>query len=147
MEKTNELNKLLSYIHMGNTIYRIYFDHSEKLEEKELSNLIRNIMEKFKVHEETITRLINEQDEEATNSLTAAGLMGVYKEKMKIFDTPFSIVTSAIKATNMGMISTIKFMNENKKLHSEILDKVKEIINDYISIQKQLVDYSIQHFS
>ncbi len=141
MEKTNELNKLLSYIHMGNTIYRIYYEHSQELGTDDLTKLITSIMEKFKTHEETITRLINEQNEEATNSLTAAGVLGVYKEKMKVFDTPFSIIISAIKATNMGMLSTIKFMNDNIKLAVELLDKVKEIIRDYQDIQKRLVEY------
>lgn len=144
MEKTNELNKLLSYIHMGNTIYRIYYEHSEKLNDKKLTDLIVSIMEKFKIHEETITRLINEENEEATNSLTAAGIMGVYKEKLKIFDTSFSIVINAIKATNMGMISTIKFLNENKNLDFNIIEKIKEIILDYVNIQKELVEFYLK---
>ena len=28
MEMTNELNKFLSYIHMGNSVYRIYYNES-----------------------------------------------------------------------------------------------------------------------
>ncbi len=141
MEKTNELNKLLSYIHMGNSIFRIYYDHAEKEEDYKLLELITSIMEKFKTHEEIITRLINEHNEEATNSLTAAGVLGVYKEKMKMFDSSFSIIISAIKATNMGMLSTMKFYHENSQLEQKILDKVKEIIIDYEKIQKQLIDY------
>lgn len=31
MEKTNELNKFLSYIHMGNSIYRIYYKEAVSL--------------------------------------------------------------------------------------------------------------------
>ncbi len=34
MEKTNELNKFLSYVHMGTSIYRIYYEHAEKLKNK-----------------------------------------------------------------------------------------------------------------
>ncbi len=144
MEKTNELNKLLSYIHMGNTVYRIYYEHSEKLEDKKLSNLITNIMEKFKIHEETITRLINEQGEEATNSLTSAGVLGVYKERLKNLDSQYSIISNAIKATNMGMLSTIKFMNENEELSKNIIIEIKEIISDYIDIEEQLVNYYLK---
>ena len=40
MEKTNELNKFLSYMHMGNTIYRIYLEHAKKLENEKLIHLI-----------------------------------------------------------------------------------------------------------
>ena len=85
MEKTNELNKFLSYIHMGNSVYRIYYEESKKINDDSLTKEIVYIQEKFKQHEESITKLINEQGEEATNSLTAAGLMGLYKEKMKVF--------------------------------------------------------------
>ena len=141
MEKTNELNKFLSYIHMGTSVYRIYYDESEKFEDESLSSLIKEIMEIFKKHEETITRLINEQGEEATNSLTAAGILGVYKEKMKIFDSPFDICTSAIKSTNMGLISAIKFLDNNKRLHHEILNKIIEVISDYGYIQNKWIEY------
>lgn len=141
MEKTNELNKFLSYIHMGTCVYRIYYDEAEKFEDESLSSLIKEIMEIFKKHEETITRLINEQDEVATNSLTAAGILGVYKEKMKIFDSPFDICTSAIKSTNMGLISAIKFLDNNKQLHNNILDKIIEVISDYGYIENKWIEY------
>ena len=45
MEMTNELNKFLSYIHMGTSVYRIYYDESEKFEDESLSSLIKEIME------------------------------------------------------------------------------------------------------
>lgn len=87
--------------------------------------------------------MIKENGEEATNSLTAAGLMGVYKEKMKVFNDSYSICISAIKSTNMGMISAIKFLNDNKKLSKKIKSHIKEIINDYIKIQEELVGFII----
>ena len=141
MEKTNELNKFLSYIHMGTCVYRIYYDEAKKFEDNSLMNLITEVMEIFKKHEETITRLINNQDEVATKSLTAAGILGVYKEKMKIFDSPFDICTSAIKSTNMGLLSAIKFLNNNNKLHSEILDEIIKVIRDYGYIETKWIDY------
>lgn len=143
MEKTNELNKFLSYIHMGNSIYRIYFEEAKKLNDKQLMEKISAISEIFKTHEEKITTLIKENGEEATNSLTAAGLMGVYKEKMKVFNDSYSICISAIKSTNMGMISAIKFLNDNKKLSKKIKSHIKEIISDYIKIQEELVGFII----
>ena len=57
MEKTNELNKFLSYMHMGNTIFRIYLEHAKKLENKKLINLIVEIQEIFKTHEEAMAVL------------------------------------------------------------------------------------------
>ncbi len=141
MEKTNELNKFLSYIHMGTSIFRIYMDNAERLHADSLISLIKEIEEIFKTHEEKITRLIHEENEKATTSLTAAGILGVYKEKLKIFDNAFTICINALKSTNMGLISAIKFLEDNKELHKEIKDIVINVIEDYQRIEKKLVDY------
>ncbi len=141
MEKTNELNKFLSYIHMGTSIFRIYMDNAERLHADSLISLIKEIEEIFKTHEEKITRLIHEENEKATTSLTAAGILGVYKEKLKIFDNAFTICINALKSTNMGLISAIKFLEDNKELHKEIKDIVINVIEDYQAIEKKLVDY------
>lgn len=143
MEKTNELNKFLSYIHMGSSIYRIYLDSAEKLHADSLIKLINEIQEIFKTHEEKITRLIHEENEKATSSLTAAGVLGVYKEKLKIFDNAYTICINALKSTNMGLISSIKFLEENKELHKDIKDIVINVIEDYEVIQKKLIDYTL----
>ena len=141
MEKTNELNKFLSYIHMGTSIYRIYLDNAEKLHADSLISLIKEIQEIFKTHEEKITRLIHEENEKATTSLTAAGILGVYKEKLKIFDSAFTICINALKSTKMGLISAVKFLEDNKELHKEIKDIVINVIEDYQLIEKKLLDY------
>lgn len=141
MEKTNELNKFLSYIHMGTSIYRIYLDNAERLHADSLISLIKEIEEIFKTHEEKITRLIHEENEKATTSLTAAGVLGVYKEKLKIFDSAFTICINALKSTNMGLISAVKFLDDNKELHKEIKDIVINVIEDYQLIEKKLLDY------
>lgn len=146
MEKTNELNKFLSYVHMGTSIYRIYYDHVEKMRDKKLKKLITDILEIFKTHEENITKLINEENEEATNSLTASGIIGVMMEKMKIVDNKFAICTSAIKATNMGMISALKFLNENKKLSPNIKGMIIIVIDDYERIIKMLKEFIIDEY-
>lgn len=146
MEKTNELNKFLSYVHMGTSIYRIYYEHCEKMESKKLLKLITEILEIFKTHEENITKLINSENEEATNSLTAAGVMGVMMEKLKIVDNEFSICTSAIKATYMGMISALKFLNENKNLSENIKESIINVIDDYEKINKMLKNFIIKEY-
>lgn len=138
MEKTNELNKLLSYIHMGNSIYRIYYEEANNINDLKLVDLIIESQEIFKQHEEKITKLIKNMNEEATNSLTMAGIMGVYKEKMKCFNNSFDIYISAIKSTYMGMISTYKFLNENKDLPNKIIRYIKDIITDYQDILYKL---------
>ena len=141
MEKTNELNKFLSYIHMGNGVYRIYYEEAVNLKDHELIDEIVKTEEIFKTHEESITRLINEYGEEATNSITAAGLMGIYKEKMKSFDDSFDICISAVKTTNMGMVSAIKFLKENKNLPKKVKNEIKKVITDYSEIIKSFTTY------
>ena len=136
MEKTNELNKLISYIHMGNCIYRIYLEHALELEDESLIKEIKSIQSIFKKHEDTINSLIEQNGEESTKRITSAGLMGIYKEKLKSFDNTYSICKAAIKSTNMGMLSTIKFLKENENLSQNIKEKIEEIINDYLNIQK-----------
>lgn len=143
MEKTNELNKFLSYIHMGNTIYRIYYEEAKKLKEEKLVNVIVEIQEIFKKHEESVTSLIKEFDEEATNSLSFAGVMGVYKEKLKSFPDVISICTSAIKSTYMGLISALKFLDENKELSSGIKEEIIKVIDDYGLIVNKIKQFAL----
>ena len=59
MEMTNELNKFLSYIHMGTSVYRIYYSEVKKFKDESLESLITEVIEIFKTHEESITKLIN----------------------------------------------------------------------------------------
>lgn len=146
MEKTNELNKFLSYIHMGNTIYRIYHEQAEKLEDEKLVDLIIEIKEIFKKHEEAITKLIIDFNEEATDSLTFAGVMGVYKERLKAFPDSLSICTSAIKSTYMGMISAIKFLDDNKALSLGIKDHIIKVIDDYGVIVNKIKEFVLNRY-
>ena len=147
MEITNELNKFLSYIHMGTSVFRIYYDSAKHFKDEELINLIVEIEEIFKTHEEKITTLINDFNEEATNSLTAAGIIGVYKERIKIFDEPFDICVNAIKSTNMGLLSAIKFLNKNKNLSENIRLHITNVIDDYRQIEDKLIKYVLNNIN
>ena len=147
MEKTNELNKFLSYIHMGNTIYRIYDEQAQKFNDEELKNLINKIQEIFKKHETKITDMICELHEKPTDDLTFAGIMGVYKERLKIFSDPLSICLSAIKSTYMGMISAFKFLDENKNLPIDVLTRIKEVIDDYGLIVDKIKTYILSKYN
>ena len=147
MEKTNELNKFLSYIHMGNSIYRIYYKEAVSLKNEKLTDLIVSISETFKKHEEAITKEIEKYGEKATESLTMAGLIGVYKEKMKNFKDDFVVVTSAIKATNMGLISSLKFVSENKALPKSTKKLLFKVIDDYVQITDELKNYLTEKYS
>jgi uncharacterized protein YyaL (SSP411 family) len=144
MEKTNELNKFLSYIHMGNSVFRIYYNEAKNLNDQNLIDLIVEIEEIFKTHEEKITSLIKDMGEEATNSLTAAGLMGLYKEKLKMFDDSFDIMLAAIKSTNMGLLSSMKFLHQNKDLPDDVKKHVINVVKDYSNIITKLTNHSLR---
>lgn len=141
MEKSNELNKFLSYIHMGNAIYRIYYEETKKLNNEKLTELIVSISETFKKHEEIVIREIEKLGEKATKSLTMAGRLGLYKEKMKSFKNDLAIATSAIKATNMGLISSLKFIGENKSLPKNTKKIIVKVVDDYAQIIVNLKNY------
>ena len=128
---------------MGNSIFRIYLDEAQELNDKHLIKQIKIMQKLFKKHETTITNFIHENDEKATKSISSAGLMGIYMEKLKSFDNSFTICKAAIKSTNMGMLSTIKFLKENEHLPDEIKNVIKEMIDDYLLIQEQLVNFVI----
>ena len=144
MEKSNELNKFLSYIHMGNSVFRIYYESAKKLKNKKLTKQIKEVQEIFKKHEEQVTSLINDLGEEATNSLTSAGIMGVFKEKLKSFDDSYTIIYSAIQSVNLGTLSALKFLNQNKELKINVRTIIESVIKDYSDIQTNLINYFLK---
>lgn len=146
MEKTNELNKFLSYIHMGNSIFRIYDKQAEKFHDEKLKNLFSEIMETFKTHEESITKLIKDEGEIPTKSVTFAGKFGIYSEKLKVYKNPLAICKSAIKATYKGMLSSLKFLDENKALPEEVETKIINVIDDYGLIANKLKEYTLTQY-
>ena len=91
--------------------------------------------------------LLEKYGEKATESLTMAGLIGVYKEKMKNFKDDFVVVTSAIKATNMGLISSLKFVSENKALPKSTKKLLFKVIDDYVQITDELKNYLTEKYS
>ena len=111
---------------------------------KDRVDLIVEIEEIFKTHEEKITSLIKDRGEEATNSLTASGLMGLYKEKLKIFDDSFDIMIAAIKSTNMGLLSSMKFLHQNKDLPDDVKKHVINVVKDYSNIITKLTNHSLR---
>ena len=84
--------------------------------------------------------------EKPTDDLTFAGMMGVYKEKLKTFDNAFDICLSAIKATNMGMISALRFLDENKELSKGIKEYIIKVIDDYGIIINKLKEFLLQEY-
>lgn len=141
----DKLNKFLSYIHMGNEVFRVYYKHSEKIKSEELKKLVVEIQEEFKKHEEKITNIIKEEGYEPVDSLTLSGKMGVFMEQLKIVDDEFLLALEALKAVNMGEVSALKFLNEHENMNEELTKDIKEIISDYDDIKTKIKEFIFQY--
>ena len=58
-----------------------------------------------------------------------------------------SVVTSAIKATNMGLISSLKFVSKNKALPKSTKKLLFKVIDDYVQIIDELKNYLTEKYS
>ncbi len=136
-----ELNKFLSYIHMGNETLRLYHDAAENMNNKRLKKLITEIEEVFKRHEEAVTNVLKKRTCECTDSVTLMGKMAIVMEKLKIVESEFDICERAIKAVNMGLISGLKFAYYNKNMDDDVLEVIKDVVSDYTDITEKINDY------
>ena len=136
-----ELNKFLSYIHMGNETFRLYYKAAEDMDNKRLKKLITEIEEVFKRHEEIVTKVLEKRSCDASDNVTLMGKMALVMEKLKIVETEFDICERAIKAVNMGLISGLKFAYYNRDMDDEIKEVIKDVISDYTDIQEKINDY------
>ena len=125
-----ELNKFLTGIHMGGATFKDYLDKAENLE---LKSKLRESIESFKRHEEAITHRIEELGGNAIDSLGIRGNMAEVFEKIKLIsvDTDAEVCEHAIKAMNMGIKNTNKFMEEHKNMEESIMNDIKGVIKDY----------------
>ena len=125
-----ELNKFLTGIHMGGATFKEYLDKAQNLE---LKSSLREIIESFKRHEEAITHRIEELGGNASDSLGIRGNIAEVFEKIKLIsvDTDAELCEHAIKAMNMGIKNTNKFMEEHKNMEESLMNDIKGVIKDY----------------
>lgn len=125
-----ELNKFLTGIHMGAATFKDYLKKAENLE---LKSKLKEIEEAFKGHEETITRRIEEIGGNASDSLGIIGNLAEMVEKIKLIsiDTDVEVCDHAIKAINIGIKNSNKFIQENENIEESIMNDIKGIVKDY----------------
>ena len=125
-----ELNKFLTGIHMGGATFKEYLDKAQNLEFK---SSLREIIESFKRHEEAITHRIEELGGNASDSLGIRGNIAEAFEKIKLIsvDTDAEVCEHAIKAMNMGIKNTNKFMEEHKNMEESVMNDIRGVIKDY----------------
>ncbi len=134
------MNKFLSGIHMGNSVFRLYFD---EVQHEELKQLFAKISETFKTHEEKMTSIIEHVGGDPTDSLTVRESMSVAMEssKVKLLGNDFRICIASLKAVHMGIIGSIRFLHDNKELNQRFLDRVQTVLDDYRSIDDEIQSF------
>lgn len=115
---------------MGGATFKEYLDKAQNLEFK---SSLREIIESFKRHEEAITHRIEELGGNASDSLGIRGNIAEAFEKIKLIsvDTDAEVCEHAIKAMNMGIKNTNKFMEEHKNMEESVMNDIKGVIKDY----------------
>ena len=115
---------------MGGATFKEYLDKAQNLE---LKSSLREIIESFKRHEEAITHRIEELGGNASDSLGIRGNIAEVFEKIKLIsvDTDAEVCEHAIKAMNMGIKNTNKFMEEHKNMEESLMNDIKGVIKDY----------------
>jgi len=146
MNDLHELNKFLSYIHMGNETFRLYYEKACELDNKELKRLITSIQEVFKTHEELVTGILERNDFDCSDDVTLIGKMALIMEELKLVDDPFKICERAIKAVNNGLLSGLKMVYYNKNLDEEIKEAMKDVISDYTDILEDINDFILDNY-
>ena len=69
--------------------------------------------------------------------------MGVCRTKMKVFENAYDVVIEAYKATHMGLLSSLKFLKENRELPSDVKCRIECVIRDYEKIQNKWINYML----
>ncbi len=134
------MNKFLSGIHMGNNVFRIYF---EKAENEELKKLFSEISEIFKTHEEKMTSIIEHVGGNPTDELTVFESMSVAMEssKVKLLSNDFRICIASLKAVHMGIIGSIRFLHDNKEMNKNFISRVQSVLDDYRSTDDKIQSF------
>ncbi|ACA54929.1 DUF2383 domain-containing protein [Clostridium botulinum] len=129
-EDTKQMDKFLKGVHMGGSTFK---DYLEKAQNVELKNELKNIIESFKRHEETIISRIEQMGGDAPETLGFLGTITEFFEKIKLIpaNNDLEVCDHAIKAMEIGIKQGEKFKEENKDLDSSLMKDVNTIVNDY----------------
>lgn len=125
-----EMNKFLKGIYMGITTFKDYYDKAHAMPFKKD---IQSIIDSFNRHEEAVIRRIQELGGDPTDSIGIGGAMGELMEKIKLISAneDKEVAEHAVKAIEMGIKNSNKFLKEHDYFEPVLLDTIKGVIRDY----------------
>lgn len=140
-EKLNEeLNQLLKGAHMGASIFE---NLREKLKSEMLKGEFDEIMEKFRMHERSLTALVVASHGEAADTAGIMGTMADMMNKLKnlLLDTDKEVLEVAVKDIEVAVKAVHDFENKHYILNDNMEKIIQIMIDDYSSIYHSLKKY------
>lgn len=132
-EQIRRSNKFLSGIHMGNHIFKEYYNIAH---DDELKDTLLEIIDLFLEHKEKMQKAISDLGGDPTDKLTFLEQIGSFIEKIKIMnvDDDFTICKYAIEAITMGIVGANEVIHQNRDLCDSIKNVIYDIEKDYDNI-------------
>lgn len=138
-----ELNQLLKGTHMGASIFEDLYD---KVKSEKLKNEFHEILDKFRLHERSLTSLIMANDGEAADTAGVKGTITdmMYKIKNVMITNDKQVLDEAVKC----MEGAQKALHDFQGRHKILADNVEKVIHimqdDYGTIYHTLHKYLIE---
>lgn len=139
-EKTeiNVLDELNKGACMGQDAIHFIMD---KVEEKQLKKVLEKQYKKYNEITDKISKLYPEYSTKKpheTNAMNKAMTWYGIEMKTMMDDTTSKLAELLMQGTNMGIIEGRRLLNQNQ--NGEIDEEVKQLLNDYVSMQEDSVE-------
>lgn len=137
-----EVNQLLKGTHMGASIFQ---NLREKLQSDALIHEFDTILEKFHIHEHSLTAEVIANDGDAQDSAGLMGSMADAMNRMKtmFFTTDKEVIDEAVKDMAMAVKAVEEFKNRHGCLNEHMNKVLHIMIDDYRSIYYNLKHYQV----
>lgn len=136
--------RFLSYCRLGTACFRIYLQNAK---DGELVDLFSNQLKSLKENEDKLTACTNGIEPVSLGKLKFKERRVLYFERMKVqnYEDDIKIALNAIKTTELGMVSGMKYLNKNRNVFLHNFEEVaKSTIDQYMVIIAELKNYIIK---
>lgn len=133
-----KMNKFLKGTHMGADTFK---DYLELTEDEKLREVLVDIIESFKRHEEAITHRIEQLGGNAADTIGIQSIFGEIMEKFQVMmtDNDKEVLERTIKALEMGIKQGNTFLGQNKELPNNIIKEIENMVEEYYNKLNKLI--------